>query len=138
MIYKLFWKFPGKIWTAPTERKPVKQISEEQSLSISQIQIISDVTRVLMNEMVRSSLSEKKIKELCKSSDFSDSKLEVILNTIRINSEYWRKFVMFANTQDTFFALQNLEQQNDMILRSLQEILKLLKGKDGTDNLHFQ
>ncbi len=130
-----FPKCMTNIWV---ERKPTKQISEEQELSMSQIQIIADVTRTLMNEIVRSSLSEKKVTELCKTSDFSDSKLEVLLNTIRINSEYWRKFVMFSNTQDAFFSLQNIEQQNDMILRTLQEILKILKGKDAGDNMHFQ
>ena len=92
-----------------------------------------------MNEAIRSNLSEKRITEICKSSNFSESQLETILDTIRINSEFWRKFVMFANTQDSYFSLQNIEQQNDLILRTLQEILKTLKGKDDPNKQsHFQ
>ena len=132
-------KFPrcmNEIWV---ERKTHKELSQEQDIPISQMQAISNITRTFMNEVIRSNLSEKRITEICKSSDFSESQLKVMLNTIRINSEFWRKFVMFANTQDSFFSLQNIEQQNDLILRTMQEILKTLKGKDDPSKQnHFQ
>ncbi len=133
---KKFPKCMNEIWV---ERKSHKELSKEQDISISQIQAISNITRTFMNEAIRSNLSEKRITEICKSSNFSESQLETILDTIRINSEFWRKFVMFANTQDSYFSLQNIEQQNDLILRTLQEILKTLKGKDDPNKQsHFQ
>ena len=112
-------KFPKCMRELWVERKSHTALSNEQGISVSQAQAISNITRAFMNDVVRSTLSEKRIAEICKSCDFSESQLETVLNTIRINSEFWRNFVMFSNTQDSYISIKNIEQQNALILRTL-------------------
>lgn len=131
-------KFPTIVKEMWVERKKPKILSKEQEVTPQQLRIISNLTRTLMNHLARSIISERKLIEICKSSGLSDSKTETLVNTLKINSKYWRNMLIFSNTQDSFFSLQDIVQQNDLILRTMQEILKLLKGNDGSNNQHFQ
>ena len=131
-------KFPiivNEIWV---ERKAPQLLTKEQNITSEQLRIILNLTRTFMNDLARSAVSETKLIDICKNSDLSNSKTETLINTLKINSEYWKNMVIFSNTQDSFFSLQDIAQQNDLILRTMQEILKLLKGKDGSNNQHFQ
>ena len=91
-----------------------------------------------MNHLARSEISEKKIIHMCKEVNLSESKIDTLVNTLKINSDYWRNMLIFSNTQDSFFTLQDTIQQNDLILRTMQEILILLKAKNNSNNQHFQ
>ncbi len=131
-------KFPiivNEIWV---ERKNPQSLSKEQNITSQQLLIILNVTRTFMNNLARAVISEKKIIQICQEAKFSKSKIDVLVNTLKINSEFWKNMLIFSNTQDSFFSLQDVEQQNELILRTLQEILNLLKGKDSSTNNHFQ
>ena len=45
--------------------------------------------------------------------------------------------VIYSNTQDSFFAMQPIMHQNELILRSLQELLNIMK-KDNSDTGKIQ
>ena len=131
-------KFPILVNEMWVERKKPQLLTKEQNITPQQLRIISNLTRTFMNQLARSVVSEKRLLAICKDSGLSNSKTETLVNTLKINSEYWRNMLIFSNTQDSFFSIQDIVQQNNLILRTMQEILKLLKGKDGSDNQHFQ
>lgn len=128
-------KFPAIVNGLFVERENPEKLMAMHGIQLQQLSAISDITSKSMNGLVRSDISEKKIIEICKESDLSDAKIDVIINTFKINSEFWRHMLVFSNTQDSYFSLQRLEQQNEQILRTLSKILETLKilstGKTG-------
>ena len=120
------------------ERTKPSILTKEQGITPQQLRAISGLARNLMNYLARSTMSEKKIINACEEAKLSQSKIDTLVNTLKINSEYWRNMLVFSNTQDVYFLTQDMAQQNEMILRTLQEILKLLKGNDGSNSQHFQ
>lgn len=111
-------KFPIIVNEMWVERKNPALLTKEQNITPQQLRIISNLTRTFMNQLARSMISEKKIIEISKKVGISDSKIETLTNTLKINSEYWRNMLVFSNTQDSFFSLQDIVQQNDLILRT--------------------
>lgn len=131
-------KFPDIVKEMWVEQTKPSILTKEQNVTIQQLRTFSRMTRILMNNLARSAISEKKIIHLCKEVNLSESKIDTLINTLKINSDYWRNMVIFSNTQDSFFTLQDITRQNDLILRAMQDILILLKGKDDSNNRHFQ
>ena len=133
-------KFPQCMNEMWIERKQFKELSQELEIPIYLVVSIGNITRNFMDSLLKSELSEKKIRSMCKLSDFSESKIDVLVNTLLINSEHWRNTVIFRNTQKTYFESQNkqdtrdmladIKKQNDLILRIMQEIAKTFKIKD--------
>ncbi len=98
-----------------------------------------NLSRTLMNGLQRRQYSEEKIKELFLENGLSDSSADVLLNTFNVNRKFWFDMLVFTNTQDTFFELRALRQENKEILKTLKDLLKILKeGKDPSDSRHFQ
>ena len=131
-------KFPMIVKEMFVERTEPSILTKEQNMTQQQLRAISRLARNLMNHLARSSMSEKKITKACEEAKLSQSKIDTIINTLKINSEYWRNMLVFSNTQDVYFLTQDIAQQNEMIMRTLQEILKILKGDDGSNSQHFQ
>lgn len=131
-------KFPRIVNEMFVERTRPSILTKEQDITQQQLRAILGVARNLMNSLARSSTSEKKIIKVCEEAKLSQSKIDTLINTLKINSEYWRNMVVFSNTQDAYFLTQDIAQQNEMILHTLQEILKLLKGNDSSNTQHFQ
>ena len=131
-------KFPAIFNEMWVEQKPHKILIREQNLTSQQLQTISNLTRKLMSDLARSVTSEKKLRNECISAKLSKSKTDTFLNTLKVNSEFWKNLLVFSNTQDNFFSSQDIRQQNDLILRSLHEILNLIKNQNGLNNRNIQ
>ena len=81
-----------------------------------------------MNGLARSELSENTIKKKCKESGLTDAKTEVLVNTFKINSNFWHNMLVFSNTQDTIRVLERIDKKDDQILRALDVMSQLLKN----------
>lgn len=119
--------FPEIFKSMWIERMRVDEILEKFNLTKQQLDSILGSTRNLMSDYLRSNLSDLKIKDVCKKSGMSDSKVDTVLNTVKIYSEFWNRMLVFSNTQDTFFKSNEIKQQNIQILNILKEILVLLR-----------
>lgn len=131
-------KFPiivNELWI---ERKEPNLLAKEQNITFQQLTIIFNLARTFINQLARSDISEKKLTDLCKSSGWSASNTKVFIHTLNIRLQYWRDMLNFTNIQDSFFSLQDIKRQNDAILHTMKEILKLSKGTDGSNTGHFQ
>jgi len=94
-----------------------------------QLNCIIDLFRKGISEILRRDSSEELITNNIQKHGFSKSKADTFLNTIKINSEFWRDFLVFSNTQDAFFASNTAVEQNKEILKVMKEILELMKEK---------
>lgn len=133
---KMFPKLVNFTWI---ERKTNEIMMSELDISQEEINAGVDIFRKGINSILRSDASDGSVRSQLKESGFSDSKCDTFFNTIKINSEYWRNFLVFSNTQDTFFAVSSIENKNNEILRILKEILLIFKEIRAPDEHgHFQ
>ena len=74
-----------------------------------------------------------------KEEGLSESKINILINTIKTRSDFWRNMLIFSNTQDAFFGLSKLQSQNEEILKVLRELLTIFKkSQTGTNPTYLQ
>ena len=150
-------KFPGVMKDVFVEHKSLDVVADTHKVSKDLANAMIVVIRDAMNSLARGDASESKLKETCHECGFSNSKIDVFLNTLKINLQFWWNMLVFSNTQNTIFGmgsiqsqntqiqnssnnntmlLQKIEQQNAQILQTLASILKTLKSytDSTTDN----
>lgn len=134
---ELLPNFVKSLWV---QRLPIPEVSKKYNLANDQLNALLNVFRNIMNEFLRRDSSEETITKKLSDGGFSKDKLDVFLNTLKINSEIWRNMLVFSNSQDAFFGVQELKQQNQTILETLKEILQILREfKNPTTNqVHYQ
>lgn len=131
--------FPDFMVDAWVNKKTDDEIIKKYGITTRQLASFVMFSRDMMNGFCRTTFSEEKIIQLCKDHDLSDAKLEILLNTMKIHTEFWKSMLVFSNTQDAVLELRTIKQQNNAILDTLKDILKLIKESRGpTDTRHFQ
>ncbi len=94
---KLLPEFVHSVWV---DKDSNVDTMKTLKLTNEQFTILVDFFRTLMNQLLRRDTSEKIIKQVLKGGNFTDDKIDVILNTIKVNSDVWKNMLIFSNTQD--------------------------------------
>ena len=104
-----------------------EEILTKHNLSQEQFNAIVSSFNLTMTNFLRKTTSEKLIKDKLQSCGFSIVKIDTYLNTLKVNAEFAREMLVFSNIQDTFLSIAELKEQNNVILQTLREILKILR-----------
>lgn len=120
-------KYPEIFKSMWIEKTPVEDILEKYGITKQQLDSILGSSRDMMNRYLRRTLSDIKIKNLCQQSGLSNNKTDVVLNTVKVYSDFWNNMLVFSNTQDAFFTANEIKQQNTEILNVLKEMLVILR-----------
>ncbi|MDA7939867.1 MAG: hypothetical protein MPJ04_04930 [Nitrosopumilus sp.] len=104
-------KFPALFKGLFVEKIPTDELAEKYGMTVEQINNMSIVMSWCMNGLARSELSENTIKKKCKESGLTDAKTEVLVNTFKINSNFWHNMLVFSNTQDTIRVLERIDKK---------------------------
>jgi len=119
--------FPDVLNAWWIEQDETDVIKKNIDISDDEFQAMVSIIRDGMNGLARRTTSVKKISSECKKNNFSDSKIEVVLNTFKIYSEVWRKMYVFSNIQDVYIDSTELRKQNYEILNIVRELLVISK-----------
>lgn len=129
-------EFVKLVWVENTKSK---EVSEKLGLTIAENNALADLFRNAMTEYLRSESSIQIIANKLTKEGFSESKVDTFTNTLKINSEHWRNFLVFSNTQDVYFKTNEIEEQNREILKLMRDMLKLFRNDDDSSSLgHYQ
>jgi hypothetical protein len=109
----------------------VDVVSKKIDTTDEQNRAIAEIFRTAMTEYLRSESSIDVITNRLKGDGLSETQLDVFINTLKINSEHWRHYLVFSNTQDTYFHVKTIQEQNKEILQLLNEIKKKINNDDN-------
>lgn len=129
-------KLMNDVWI---EQLDLPHISEKYQITEQTLGVFVSLSRKFLSGLARRRFSENKIRGLCESKGFSEAKTDALINVLKIHSKSWFDNLVFSNTQDAFFEINTLKQQNVVILNTLKEILSILKQyQKPSDSTHFQ
>lgn len=103
-------------------------IAEKFNITKEQAQCIVDLSRSAMNALARGDTTKDGIRKNY-SDKLSPIKFEALSNSILVHQKYWYDSLLFSNTQDSYLHLDFIAKQNAAILKSLNEILEVLRSE---------
>jgi len=121
---KLFPELFNAKWV---ELNDLKVIKKNLGISDEELQSMISVINVAMEFLAQRRTTEKILAEQFKKNGLSDSKIEVMLNTFKINSEFWRNKILYSRSYDTTDRILGLIEQNNTIIRLVKEMLEISK-----------
>lgn len=83
--------------------------------------------RTYENGLLRYDTTPTKIDQQCRNAGLSAKKTHAIMTVVSKELDSWRRRLVFSNTQDSFFVLRELREQNMILLDGMKEILDQLK-----------
>lgn len=103
-------------------------VAEKFKITREQVRCIIDLSRAAMNALARGDMTKEGIQK--KYSDkLSSIKFESLSNSLLVHQKYWYDSLLFSNSQDTYVNLELVTRQNTIILKSLKEILQILRSE---------
>ncbi len=104
------------------------EIAEKFNITKEQVQCIVDFSRTTLNALARGDITKDGIRN--KYSDkLSAVKFESLSNSLLVHQKYWYDSLLFSNAQDSHMNLDLVARQNAAILKSLNEILRILRSE---------
>lgn len=104
------------------------EVAEKFKITREQVRCIIDLSRAAMNALARGDMTKEGIQK--KYSDkLSSIKFESLSNSLLVHQKYWYDSLLFSNSQDTYVNLELVTRQNTIILKSLKEILQILRSE---------
>lgn len=115
------------IWV---DRKSVDiEMENKIGISVEKLQCIESLTFRIFNGLSRGDITEDIAKESMKL--LSKKKLEILMNQIKIHRMHWRDTMTFSDAQDTYFKTNKIIQQNDILIKLIQELIELKKEEQS-------
>ena len=125
-----FCKLPDIMKYIVVDHKPVDMSMEDKlGISVEQLQCIESLTFRIFNGLARGDTTEDRVKESMKI--MSEKKLEVLMNQINIHKKHWSETMMFSDVQDTYFQTRKILQQNEKLIKLIQELIELKKDEQS-------
>ena len=109
------------------EQRSVKEIVDKTGITKEQLSSIINLSRNYMTGLLRSTTTAEKIDKQCRDAGLSAKKTDALIDILSKEADPWGRRLVFSNTQDSFFILQEIQKQNKALLDSVVEILNLLK-----------
>lgn len=138
-------KFPKVINSVYLHAKSNEEIANEEGLTVEQVQAITGLFINALHPFLRVEIAEHHVKIKSKELKMAESKIETLLNTLKINQEYFKNQIIFLNSgdlkNDTASIRQELEllkQQNELILKVLRQLLEGIKGNQSSTPDHIR
>lgn len=120
-----FSKIMNSLWM---DKMDNDSIVEKFGIDKEQLNCIIDMTGHYMQDIMRGDSTETQIRETLLENGLSKSKINTMLRSIMLLEQGWNRWLLFRNTQDSLYNIQEIKEQNTYILETLREILVLLKG----------
>lgn len=104
------------------------KVAEKFNITKEQVRCIVDLSRAAMNALARGDMTKDSIRK--KYSDkLSSIKFESLSNSLLVHQKYWYDSLLFSNSQDSSLNLELITRQNAVMLKSLKEILQILRSE---------
>lgn len=108
------------------------ELTERLNVTKEQLQCVSNVGRTILNALARGDMTKETIRE--KYADkLSPKKFESLSNSLLVNQKHWYDSVLFANTQDSRYAVDYIVKQNVLIIKLLNEILDTFSSETSRE-----
>ena len=106
----------------------MEEVTEKFNITMEQLQCITDFSRTVMNALARGDTTKDGIRR-----DYSDKmspiKFDSLSNSLLVHKKYWYDSLLFSNTQDAYIGQDLVARQNAAILKSVNEILEILRSE---------
>ncbi|MXX21087.1 MAG: hypothetical protein F4Y82_02385 [Cenarchaeum sp. SB0665_bin_23] len=120
-----FSKIMDSLWMDKIDKN---LIVEKFGIDQEQLNCIIDMTGHYMQDIMRGDNTEKQIRDMLLENGLSKSKVDTMMRSVMLLERGWYRWLLFRNTQDGLYNIQEIKEQNTYILETLREILVLLKG----------
>lgn len=137
----IFKKYCSKIYSESfVNNMDIKLLSNEINVTVHDIEMICEILKSFSHEYCRGTMSEPQIIEHCKNHGVNDYKIDILINTIKVNSDFWHKTLVFFNAQEGSREVKKNTEQNKEIMGILTKILKVLTEatKQSSTTQHSQ
>lgn len=105
-----------------------KTITERYGINHDQFRSILGLTSHFIHALFRGDTTEKKIRDILVKHGLSETKSQTILKGMQPHKEVLYSRSMFSDLQDTLANTLDIKEQNDTILRGINQIIALLKS----------
>lgn len=110
----------------------VKKMSDEAVIEMfgidkEQINCITDITSRYMQDIMRGDATPAIIRSTMTENGLSQKRADTLLRALADRENDWYKWLLFRNTQDNYYTIQDVKEQNAAILETLRDVLVLLK-----------
>lgn len=104
------------------------EVAEKFDITKEQVRCIVDLSRATMNALARGDMTKDSIRKKY-SGKLSPIKFESLSNSLLVHQKYWYDSLLFSNTQDSYVNLDVVIRQNAAILKSVNEILEIVRSE---------
>lgn len=122
---KTFSKMMDSVWM---DKMDNDSVIEKFGIDKEQLNCMMDMTGHYMQDIMRGDNTEAEIRNTLLKNGLSKPKVDTMLRSIMLLERRWYRWLLFRNTQDSLYNIQEIKEQNTYILEALREILILLKN----------
>ncbi len=132
-------KFSALVNDLVIERKPQNDVLKEHEITADQRTLFYEFIVGSMNNLSAGHITEKRLVAKCKECNVSDFKTNLIIEEFKTHLPYWRSVELFSIVRRLNARVSSIEGQNEVILKSLKDLLTIVKSQTDTGSLsHFQ
>lgn len=118
----------GKIMDALwVEKMSDEEVIEKFGIGKEQVNCIADMSSRFMQDMMRGDATPYTIRTHVTKKGLSAKRAETLLRAVADREGDWYRWLLFRNTQENYYAIQEVKEQNAAILETLRDVLVLLK-----------
>lgn len=104
------------------------ELAERFNITKEQSQCITNISRTILNSLARGDITKETLQKKY-SGKLSPDKFESLSNTMLVYQKFWYDSLVFANTQDVYHSINYIANQNNTIIKLLNDILATLQSE---------
>jgi len=132
--------YPSAITLIYLKAKTDEQVAKDLEITIEQVISLNGIFKSALHPYLRREISDEHVIDTCLKLGLSQSKADIILETLKVNAENFKEQITFLNSTDANTELaqlrdeiETLKKRSELTLKILRQLLESIQEKSSGD-----